>query len=60
MFVFPGAESLILLTSTAVLDLQFIISQSKKEMCPPYLIAVIWFYSWDNVSALDTERFYSK
>ena len=35
MFVFPGAESLILLTSTAVLDLQFIISQSKKEMCPP-------------------------
>lgn len=55
-----GVESLILLTSTAVLDLKFIISQFKKEMFPPWLIAVIWLNSWDNVSALDTGRFYSK
>jgi len=36
----PGVEFLILLMSTAVLDLKFIISQLKKEMFPPWLIAV--------------------
>ena len=58
--VFPGVGFLILLMSTAVLDLKFIISQLKKEMFPPWLIAVTWLNSWDNVSAVDTGRFYSK
>ena len=58
--VLSGVEFLILLTSTAVLDLKFIISQLKKEMFPPWLIAVTWLNSWNNVSVLDTGRFYSK
>ena len=55
-----GVEFLILLTSTAVLVLKFIIFQFQKEMFLPWLIAVILLNSWNDVSALDTGHFYSK